>query len=131
MATVHDATAARPIPLLLGAVLLACLLVGIAGWLGSHASAHAAGATGPTASARFALQSGKPIPDRPDIGMHASALVEKDPDTGRQGKAPGPGTGSEATAHPTATERAAPWDATPIPARTLRSHLSQAPPARA
>mgnify|MGYP003579240169 CR=1 FL=1 len=131
MAIARDATAARPFPLLLSAVLLACLLVGIVGWLGAHGSNHPAQAPGPVVSAGSPLQSGKPAPDRPDVSLHAAAVVEKDPDAGRQGKAPAHATASATAAHPTATQPPAPWGSTAIPARTLRSHLSQAPPARA
>lgn len=131
MALVRDATAARPDPLLLSAVLLACLLAGLLGWLGTQLSADRPGPAGPVVSADFALQSGKPVPDRQDIAVHVSAVVEKDPDPGRQGKVPAALPSSNAAADLVAIASAAPWDATPIPARTLRSHLSQAPPARA
>ena len=131
MVIARDATAARPNPLLLSAVLLACLLVGIVGWLGAQVPANPIGPAGPVVSADSALQSGKPVPHRPDIAVHVSAVVEKDPDAGRQGKVPVASPSSDAAANRVPIAPAAPWDATPIPARMLRSHLSQAPPARA
>lgn len=132
MAAASDATANRCwTPLLLTAAVLLCLLAVVGGLGSSPGSMDRAGTVAAMAAAESLQVSGIPAPDRAPVAVHACAAAEKEAENGR------PDPAERATSLPscmagtrTAASPAA-WAMPAIRSRPLRSHLSQAPPARA
>jgi len=143
MAPARDApAAARLTALLLGAVATACLLAAVLGWrtapqAGGLQGMNAAGvpvaallapASTPAAAEH---QAGTPAPQGPAAGMHGSARAELDPESGRATKPAPLSATARIQGGPPATAPRLARVLPPLPARAARSHLSQAPPARA
>lgn len=129
MASARVAHFARWTPLLLAAAAMVCLLAVLLG--GRALQTEAAQATPVTVAPSAQTRCGDPAPSRPEPGLQACAAAEKEAEHARPGTPVPPGwqqtllsAGSATVATTTPTQPA-------IPARALRSHLSQAPPARA
>jgi len=123
------AAPARWTPLLLTAVMF-CLAVAVVGlrW-GAAQTAHARVVA--AVASQSLHRSGIPAPDRAPVTLHTCTAVEKEAETGRLDPDSRAAALPPCRAGTGVAAATAGWAMFSLPARPLRSHLSQAPPDRA